>query len=214
MTDPTTELNQEIAAYRKATIERRARAFIDCPDHVMGIEVLPITPRTWTMLTASGSRFMLGGQPMEGDIRNYLWFHSRLFKVPRWVASASWLKWFALLRFNVMLHRQKDVNWYCATVALAGSSIAGILDEAMADAAKGGAGSPGPCLEAQLIHVCAKEYGWSPERTRETPLRYMFQYVRCMNPDDDDSGEQRVRFAHLEKWNAILQQQKAEKEKA
>lgn len=198
--EPTDELNQMIAEYRVATIARRARAFIDCPDYVLGLELLPLTPKTWTMLSASGSRFLAGGQPMEGDIRNYLWFHSRLFTLRPWLAPV--MKWLALLRFNATLHRKRDIDWYCATVALAAASIYGVIEEALADAAKGGGGAPGPCLEAQLIHLCAKEYGWLPERTQATPLRHLFQLVRCINPEETEEGERQVRFDFLKKKQA------------
>lgn len=198
--DHTEELQQAIAEYRTATSARRARSFVDCGDCAAGINVLPITPRTWTMLHATGNRLICGGQPMEGDVRNYLWFHSPLFTTG---ALARPLKWFALLRFSALLHRNKDEDWYCATLALITADLAAIVEEAVADAPSSGeGGAPGPCFEAQLIHIISAAYHWSPEYIREQPLRKLMQYVRCINPDDDDAGERRIKYAHLRKRNA------------
>lgn len=206
--DPSVDLQQTIAAYRSEVSARRARAFIDCPDTVLGLSLRPVTPPTWTMLQAIGSRLLTEETPLEGDVRNYLWFHSRLF----WLGSqlpapcSKLLKWLALLPFSAQLHRRRDIDWYAATLATAINEIRGLLSDALADAPRGDrACAPGPCLEAQLIHFCAEQYGWSPERTRATPLRQLMQYVRAATPSDDDDGERAIRFAHLRKRNAELQ---------
>ena len=201
--DPTDELQSQIDEYREATISRRARAFIDCPDTVAGMTVRPITPRTWTMMHATGNRLICGGQPMEGDIRNYLWFHSPLFTQSRFLARP--MKWLALLGFSAVLHRRRGYDWYAATLALVGAQLAGIVQEAVADAPKGGGeGSPGPCLEAQITHVLSSAYHWPVEQIRALPLRHAFQLIRCINPDDDDEAERSIRFAHLRKRNAEM----------
>lgn len=203
------DLQEQIAEYRAANAARRARAFIDCPDYVLGQPLNPINPKTWTMLCASQSRFLLGQDVMEGDVRNYIWFHSKLFTFGMW---APLLKWFALLRLNYVLGKKNDVDWYSAAIALAASDISAHIEDAIADASKGGnEGSPGPCLEAQLSHLFAEKYGWHPKDTCGIPLRKLFQYVRCINPSDDDEGERQIRFAHLKKRNDELAAEKAAK---
>lgn len=205
--DHTAQLQQEIAEHRLAVSARRARAFIDCPDSVLGLNVLPVTARTWTMLQAIGSRLLTGETPLEGDIRNYIWLHSPFQPVAaRWPSLAGLLKWCALLRFNMILHRQRDSDWHAATLATAANEIAGILSDALSDAPRGErACAPGPCLEAQLIHYCATAYHWPAERASTTPLRQLMQLVRAAAPaDTDDEGERQIRFNHLRRRNAEL----------
>jgi len=196
----TEELQQQIAEYRKEVTARRARAFIDCPDYLFKHELKPLTPKTWTMLHASGNRFLCGGMPLEGDIRNYIWYSSPWFTMEgRFIKNR---KWASLLWWNTILHSRKDEDWYVATLALAGAEIAGIVHETLADAPTGGKNtSPGPCLEAQFIHLCAVEYGWAPEYTREQPLKKLFQLRRNFDTTEDDEGERQIRFAHLRKIN-------------
>lgn len=208
--DPTTDLQATLAAYREATAARRARAMVDCPDSVLGLPVRPLTPATWTLLCATESRFLQpDAQPMEGDVRNYLWFHSRLFHFSSRLPArlSRFLKWCALLRFNSMLHRRRNVHWYSATLALAAADIDRLVREAVADSPGRGEGRIGPtapALEAQLVHIFAREYRWPPERTRATPLRQLFQLLLCLSPADDDAGERALRLDHLRRRNAEL----------
>src|SRR5688500_15113949 len=54
-----------LTEYRANCIRRRAEAFCDAPEYVLGTEVLPLTPATFSMLVATGSAFIMGGQPAE-----------------------------------------------------------------------------------------------------------------------------------------------------
>jgi hypothetical protein len=209
--NPTEDLQQKIAEYRTEVTARRARAFVDCPDYPMGIEIgielNPITPKTWTILHATGNRLICGGgEPLEGDLRSYIWYNS-----PHFSDNGRFLrvrKWWALLRWNVMLHRNRGADWYVACLALMGAELTRIVHETLADAPTGGRStSPGPCMEAQFIGLFAKEYGWSAEYTRNQPLRKLFQLRRNFDTDDDDDGERRVRFEHLRKRNEQLQKE-------
>lgn len=207
--DPTAQLQQAIADHRASVAARRARAYVDCPDTVLGFPVRPLTAPVWTMLHATGNRLVCGGVPLEGDLRNYLWFSSRLFSLSsgfRPLSSA--LKWLALLRFNLVLHqRPRDWHWYSATLALAGAELRAIIEEALADAPRGDGTdcAPGPCLQAQFEHFCAVTYGWSPAYTATVPLRRLFQFRRCLDTADADDPEERaIRFAHLKARNDAL----------
>lgn len=208
---PTEKLQREIADHRASVSARRARAFIDCPDYVLGMPVRPVTPATWTMLQAVGSRLLTAATPLEGDIRNYLWFHSRLYMPTAWWTVPTFAKWGALFRFNTVLHQRSDVDWYAAVIATAANEIRGILSDAIADAPTGGRScAPGPCLEAQLIHFCGSTYHWPAALTQRTPLRRLFQLVRSALPaNEDDEAERNIRFAHLRARNAELAAQRA-----
>lgn len=204
--DHTTSLRSRIAAHRSEVAARRARAYVDCPDLVLGFAVRPVSPASWTLLHATGNRLVTGGTPLEGDLRNYLWFHSPLFALSRHLTGwrLRLLKWVALLPFSILLHRRRDWHWYTATLALAGAEIKGHLHDALADAPVGNSDcAPGPCLQAQFEHWCALHYGWAPAITREQPLRQLFQLLRsAAKADDDDEGERQIRFAHLRERNA------------
>ena len=202
------DINVRIEEYRAEVIARRARAFVDCPDYALGIELKPITPKTWTMLHATGNRLICGGgPPLEGDFRNYVWFHSSRFTASG--RFAKFKKWLALVPFNVMLRKRRGKDWYVACLALMGTELERIVIETLADAPTGGRPtSPGPCMEAQFIGLFAKEYGWSAEYTREQPLRKLFQLRRNFGAEDDDEAERRIRFQYLRERNAELAKEK------
>ena len=210
-TSPTDELREQIAEHRRKNALRRAGAFVDCPERVLGMRVNPITVRTWTMLFAAESRFVLGGTPMEGDVRNFLWFHSRLFTVG---PLAKPLRWLALLPFSARLHLRRDVDYYCAAIALATADIGRIIDDVLADAPKGHDKSGRPaaaCLEAQMTHLFSKEYGWSPAQIRSLPLCRLIQLCRCFGDDEEDPEEFAIKCAHLRKRNEALAAERAAK---
>ena len=208
---PSQELQEKIAAHRVEQAARRARAFIDCPDRVLGISIKNLTPATWTMLHATNSRFVVpNGPPLEGDIRNYLWFHSRLFTTG---FCARPLKWCALLRFSAILHAKRDSDYYCATLVLAAMDIKRILYDALADAPTGGrkdGRAAGACLEAQLITLMGGKLQWSEEKVKRTPLARLMQLRRCLVEDDgDDPVEYGIKMEHLRKRNEELAPERA-----
>ena len=207
--------------YREAASVRRCEAFCDVPDYVLGIPVRPLTPATFSMLRAVGSHFVCGGAPTEGDVRNYLWFHS-----PDWcnITVKGWERRKARALAPLMrqlanpwrrrLGLRLDVPRYSATLLLAITDIRKIVEDAFADipAASAGNSAPLACLEANLIHCLAKGYGWTPERTRATPLRQLFQLVRCIRASNGedvcDAGEQQLLADHIRQRQAKLDAQK------
>jgi hypothetical protein len=206
-------------AYREAASRRRAAAFCDAPDYVLGAEVLPLTPRTFSMLLAVDSHFILGGRATEGDVRNYLWFHS-----PRWCHSGvpGWQrrKAMALRPLFVELAspwRRRmglpvDLPRYQAALALAVADIRRLVEDAFADCpAGGGDGVAIATMEAQLVTAFARELHWSADFTRNQPLRQLFQLLRCIRSargeDVNDRGEQEILAAHLRRRQDELDQQ-------
>lgn len=211
-----------LVEYREAAAVRRCEAFCEVPDYVLGIEVRPITPATFSMLRAVGSHFIVGGRPTEGDVRNYIWFHSADWcnsSIPGWSrrkarALAPLLRQLAnpwRRRFGLRL----DVPRYSAALLLAITDIRKIVDDAFADIPAESAANQAPlaCLEANLIHSFAKGYGWAPERTRHTPLRQLFQLLRCLRAsageDVRDEGENRILANHLRQRQARLDAEKS-----
>lgn len=211
----------ELVQYRRDAARRRAAAFCDVPEYIVGIEVQPITPRTFSMLLATGNRFIVGGNPGEGDVRTYVWFHSAGYShcgVAGWqkrkanalrpltmLLTQPWRKWIGI---------PQSVGRYAAGLALAINDVNALVEEAFADSAArtGNPGAPLATLEAQLVHGFAAEYNWAPERTRNTPLRQLFQLHRCIRAahgeEVADAGEQDILAAHLRAKNAALNAQR------
>lgn len=213
--------------YRAASALRRTAAFVEGDDMVLGQITKPLTPATFSLMVAHRSRFFCGGGPAaEGDVRNYLWFHSpnyAPFGVRDWrerKEKALWrLSWILEQPWRRWLLRKPCVHRYTAVLQIAVAEIRHLINEAWADAspASGTASAPLASLEAQMIHEFAAAYGWPPERTRHTPLRQLFQIHRCIRAargeDVKDAGEQAIIAGHLQRRLADLQaKQQAAKE--
>lgn len=206
--DHTAELRARIDAHRRENASRRARAFVDAPERVLGVAVRPVTPATWTLLQATGNRLLSADTPLEGDVRNFVWFHSSLYMPERWWTVHNFARWLALLPMSARLHSHKGIEWYCACVALAAADARRILHEAVVDSG-GGEGrsgrAPGACLEGQMVHSFSKEYGWTREQIRQTPIAQLMQFRRSFDGEDtDDPVERDIRFDHLRRRNAEM----------
>ncbi len=203
--------------YRAQQVHRRAVAFCDAPEYVLGTRVLPLTPRTFSMLYAVRSAFLFGGPQLEQDIRTFVWFHS-----PLYCHAGGWFprlrKRVALARLSLALNQpwrralglEWTVNHYLGGVAIAKSEVKQIIDDAFADAPAKSArsGKSIASLEGFFTHEFAVAYGWTPERTRNTPLRQLVQLHRCIRTargeDVSDEGEAKILANHLLAKNAAL----------
>ena len=197
------------------TQRRRAAAMCLPDDTVLGITLRPLTPASYSRLFAIGNAFLFGGlEPTVDDIRNYIWFHAPGFTDdPRQAAAAKagilgqleryifppWLAW----RYSRAAQRTRRAAGY----ALAATKIAEIVNESFADIPPPGPPGPsiGATLEAQFIDVFAREYRWYPERTSNTPIRQLYQFLRCINRTDFDADEARIIAEDLKVDNEALQ---------
>lgn len=212
----------ELTEYRRATSLRHATAFCDAPDYVTGIQVLPLTPRTWSMLYAINSRFVHGGLIGEGDVRNFIWFHSPLYadlSVKGWQARKSK----ALRPLEWMLTTHPLRQWlvkpspsrYAAVLKIATDDIRQIFNQAFgaAETGHGRPTKPIASMEAQLIHAFALAYRWEPEKTRNYPLRKLFQLLRCIRASNGgetrDTGEEEILERHLQRRLATIEAARA-----
>lgn len=193
----------DLLKHRAGATSKLTAAFCDVPDYVLGCAVQPITLRTFSMLMASRNRFVTGGIPLLDDVIYFIWFHSSRY-VPAHHPSYRWRKWLAL-RPMTRVMRGNAEHWATALVMAIGE-IREILEQAFACATRG---KPGPviaCLEAQMIHVFAQAYHWTPEVTRSIPLRQLFQLDRCLSRsrgvDVQDISEDEIVAAHLTRKNA------------
>lgn len=211
-----------LTEYRAAATKRRAAAFCDVMDSVLGEEVKPLTPAIFSMLLATGNAFVCGGRISERDLREFVLFSSPHYITP---GKPGWkrAKARALRGLNFELHQpwrrwvglQRDPNRAAAVFQIAASEIKAIIDEAFADAP---AASARPSraiatMEAFLIHEFATAYQWPPERTRNTPIKTLMQLHRCIRTargvEVDDEGENRILTAHLKAKNEALASERA-----
>lgn len=208
--------------YRASASRRRAEAFCDAPEYVLGQPVCPLTPATFSKLLAMASPFVSGGVPSGEDVAVYLWLHSPEYShcgVVGWQAR----KRHALRSFSRELH-QPWRRWVGlkpsrerigAVIAIATAEIRRLVDEAFADAPcpAGEPGTPLATMEGQLIHEFARAYGWKPEETRRMSLRQLFQLHRCIRAsrgeDVKDVGECAIIAEHLRCRNEELAPERA-----
>lgn len=186
------------------------------------MRVKPLTPRTFSMLCAGRSPFAVGGKIGERDVRNFLWYHS-----PWYCDSRLWghrlIKWWVLrkLRRNLSpwwcrwLGLTPPVYRYVATLALITAEIDAIVEEAFADAPPKSARPSRAiaCSEAYFIHEFTTGYGWTPERTSNTPIAQLMQLHRCLmayrGEEVSDAGEDRIMAEHLLRKNIEAAEKRA-----
>jgi len=201
--------------YRIQAERRRAAAFADAPTWILGCLVKPITPHTWSMLTAMRSPLLTGGRVEAWHVLDFIWIHSPLFRDtsrPFWRLA----KWWALRRarfellqpWRKLIGRRLDLHRHLATLAIAISEIKEELENAWADGPPKSkrALKPIASLEAFFIHEFLFHYGQPAEVTRHQPLRHLVQLhkvLRVARGDaNEDEGENRILEKYLREKNA------------
>ncbi len=187
------------------------------------------------MLLATGNRFICSreGERLE-DVIDYLWFHAPNYthcgfqgwQVRKRVHIAPFMRqltqpWRTGWRNLVwMLLRSRktatNTEHAAAVMVIAITEIRALVAEAFADTtgATGAPGSPIATLEAHFIHNMATAYQWTTERTRNTPLKQLFQLDRCQRRAAGESVpdriEQSLMAAHLAARQAEIDKQTSE----
>lgn len=221
--------------YRAAACRRRAAAFAPWPDIVMGTRCLSLTAPSFSILVASGNRFVCGGQEDFDDVLDYLWIHSPLYVPtcePDWrprkrravapfmrLLTSRWGQ-FVIRFLQAFGHRHSAIgnpgrtaaHHSAAVVTLAIVEIRAIIEEAFADFPEvaGADSTPLATLEANLLHEFSRAYpGWSPERIRALPLKQLAQLHRRIRATRGeyvtDKGEQQIKANHLRARYAALE---------
>ncbi len=147
----------------------RARAFLDVPYTVCGVEVLPLTLYRLALLDAAGSVFLYGGAVTPAAVALFLWIASPDFRAGDDGARALFI---ARLRTIDAL----------ADLAECSRQIGEFLEEMFLDspaASGGGKGStPTTSQEAVYCEIFAESCGWSVEQTMHTALPKLYQVLR------------------------------------
>jgi hypothetical protein len=201
-------------AARANTARRRAAAMIGTWDVVSGVRLVAMTPRTYSRLIVLASPFLQRGASVtQRDVQNYVWAHHPAFTDdpvagPRVRAEVvaqfdrhlipPWWKW----RYSrAGLH-----DFTAAAYALAASEIRELTEVAFADAPPQDLESgraPVASLEAQFVDMLAGCYRQWPLETpiRDTPLRVLYQLIRCQKGIDFDPDESAVIAEELRQLN-------------
>jgi len=160
-----------IPGYREA-VERenliREVAFLDIPEFICGIEVLPLTPRHFLLLDAIGSVFVSGGVPSPEEVARFLWVVSPEFRTVK-----TWRDRRVRKRF---VKRCRKVLWADACI-----EIDRYIDDAFQDSPGHKSGQSGAgdwAWVAVMVDNIASEYHWSERDILNTPVKSLFQYSR------------------------------------
>jgi hypothetical protein len=207
--------SMELLAARAEAAQRRSAAMCMEHDIIAGMYLRPLTPATYSMLTAIGSPFPVKGQAGSGAVRTYVWLHSDLFTTDPRKADRARAKVFAELDRRIAppwrRWRYSRAGWQtliAAGYAVAAAKIAEIFEVAFADAPPPGRKGPtvGASLEAQFIDTFAGAYAqWPfPTSISNTPLRKLYQLLRCMNGGDFNPDEAEIIAAELKADNEAL----------
>lgn len=142
----------------------RSAAFLDLPENLCGLPVMPLSIRHVVTLDLIESPFVCGGRiPSADDIVNFLWLLN-----PRFEKSALAKRWFYLWRCR-KLDYKTSVEAICAFVRDA-------FQDSIAD---GKSSVQYYSTAAGIIDILASEYGWTEAAILDLPVKRALQYVNA-----------------------------------
>ncbi len=194
-----------ISARREAQ-RRRAAAMVATHDTILSFRFHPLTPASYSRLILIESPFLWQRNPAPSAVRDYLWNHWPQFDeagegrnaflraIERRICP-PWLSW----GFTRDAWEQRRAKGY----VVASAQISELVAVAFADLPAPGDGTRRICasLEAQMIELFAARYRWVPERTRTTPLRQLYQFIRCNDSSDYAAEDAAIIAADLRREN-------------
>lgn len=191
------DLLDQIPGYREALeVEREQRetAFIDAPELVCGVAVLPLTPRHVLILDGIGCPIFRGLPMTPVDIARMMWVISTDFTEHVTIRS----RWD---RYR-MTRRVAEIGYGELLQALGK-----YVDDAFADSPAGNGGEKAfSSWVASYVHVLAARYGWEDGKILNTPLKRVFQLLRHIQRDNNPDAificrSDKVRSAWLRSLN-------------
>lgn len=144
----------------------RNEAFLDVPEPIAGVKVLPFTLRHWCMLKCIESPFIMDAFPMPDDVAIFFWSVSPGYHPKAWIRKYFFTRSLKKRNRDELIHAAysylKDVFIDCPTGGSSGFS------------------PPYWSAFANVISELASEYGWSEEHIMRMPLKRVWQYVRIV----------------------------------
>jgi hypothetical protein len=156
--------------------ERRLRenAYLGFPEIVCGVKLHQITPRLLAILFRMESPYLDGGSITPTETLRLMWALSIDFTKDRkyrdkWIAK--YVKWL----------EKKEYDWEYVH-----DEVFEYLDATFLDAPQGSDSTPYVCSLAWYEFRMKRMMGWDSERTMETPLRRIYQLMRCEQITEGD----------------------------
>lgn len=163
----------------------RDASFLDLNANICGVEIRQMTPRDLIILDGIGNPLMGGTLPSPAQLADFLWKLS-----PHYAEHAPLRRWL----FGRSIRRLD----YMAAVKACWRYIEDTFQDSPASSGPSSIPYAGWC--AYLLNNIAINYGWSEQTIINTPLKRLFQYLKCIrryhdpeapmhNPSDRVKGD-------------------------
>lgn len=178
--------------YKRLQLE----AFVGIEPKICGqIEVLPFTPRMFLELMIAGNRFVAGDDPIRAeDIGIFLWRISPLYVRGNCVIQEEFI---SLLTRIFSLYGTEEMS--SVIIAYFNRAWDGVPQF------KRGRHSISSWV-SNLVHMIAKEYGWTEEYILDLPFRRLWQYVNRIMEDANPKYKERCQEADALKSRWLIEQ--------
>lgn len=173
----------------------REAIFLDVPYDISGIKIQNITPFLLARLLAMGTPYLDGGEYRDTDTVRFLWALS-----PEFCADEAKRDAFIDLAIKTI-----------DDIAKTEAEIEIFLKETFMDGPQGGPASvPYVSGIAWMIYAMArKPFKWKREKTLHTPLREIYQLMRCRKLDKGGiifNESDKIKATWLDEVNARIKQ--------
>ena len=162
----------DIPGYREA-IKRegdvRDASFLDLTTSICGVEIRQMTPRDLLILDGVGNPLVVGGLPTPAHVAQFLWLLSPKFKPNS--KGRQWIFTAGIRRINYIA-AVRDCRKYVA-------------DTFMDSPGSSGESYPYASWCAHMVANIALHFGWTHEVVLSTPLKQLFQYLKCIRRHND-----------------------------
>lgn len=182
--------------YKTTQIE----AFAGIEPRICGmIEVLPFTPQMFVELDMCGNRFFVSDEgPDENDAAALLWRVSPLYarnaeEFRHGFTTGLTLVFLEVDAFDIIAGIQSYIARAWAGMPLFSSK-------------SGGYGSDVSTWSSHIVHIIAKEYGWTEEYILNLPFRRLWQYANRIMEDINPKYKERCGRAMQIRQNWLLNQ--------
>lgn len=192
----------DIPGYREAVVkERQIRdaAFLPVNEKVAGFEVVPMTLQQFdTLRFVENSLLSSSAIPSPLEIVSFLWMLNPRYKVgvkpPPWFLkqcrffippTAPLLK----TKLAMVIHERKTAETIRNAIHVI-AQCREYVEESTMDFPSGGGKSVKSYYSdvAGLCHVFAREYGWTDEKTLNTPIKRLLQFINAMKEGGDKAS--------------------------
>lgn len=181
----------DYASQYKRAVKRdgdvRDAAYLELTTPIYGIEIRQMDVRDFLILDGLGNPLLYGGLPNETQLTAFLWLLS-----PDWKAGKRAAFWFA--RRVRKLTRNYSFGVLFAKVS---EYTEDTFQDAPGGLLGGGDGETFKSVGADYVHLMAKHYGWTWQQTIHTPLKILFQQVKCIRLDNGKKDTRSRRLLKL-----------------